>query len=86
MSALSDKPSGSANSGKPSGFDDTWEKGMTRPLKPVPKFKQGKRESDVVFLNRIENEAQKVIAKAQYEDKYNVSVRQCQGLSSQGPV
>ena len=46
---------------------------MTRPVKPVPVFKQGKKETDQAFLNRIERETQTVIAKAQYEEKYKVN-------------
>jgi len=45
---------------------------MTQPMKPVPKFKKGKLESETVFLERVERETQRVILKAQLSQKYKV--------------
>ncbi|XP_013387013.1 coiled-coil domain-containing protein 137 isoform X2 [Lingula anatina] len=50
------------------------EKGMTKPLPAVPKFKQRKGESEHAFFNRMDRETQEVIAKAQFEDKYKVDL------------
>ena len=49
-------------------------KGMNKPLKPVPKFAQGKGETDYSFLTRVENAATQVINVAKFEDKYQVSL------------
>lgn len=48
------------------------ERGMSRPLKPVPKFVQGKRETDKSFMNRVELETQRVLLKSKLTDKYKV--------------
>ena len=49
------------------------ERGMSRPLKPAPQFKQGKKETTKAFINRVERETQAVINKSRFEDKYDVS-------------
>ena len=48
--------------------------GMTRPVKPVPKFKQRINESERAFLHRVDQETDAVIAKTQLEDKYKVTL------------
>ena len=45
---------------------------MTRPLKPVPRFLQGKRESDKAFMQRVERETQAVITRSKLQDKFKV--------------
>lgn len=52
--------------------EDTF--GMTRPVESVPKFEQRKGESEHAFMNRMERETQRVIAKAQYEEKFEVCI------------
>jgi len=47
---------------------------MTRPLKPVPEFKQGLRESEAHFMNRIEREAGALLNKVKLEEKFKVSL------------
>ena len=49
------------------------ERGMSCPLKPVPEFKKHKKETDKMFMRRVERETQAVINRARFEDKYNVS-------------
>ena len=51
------------------------QKGMTKPLREVPKFAQGKRESDQQFLNRVENMTSLVLKKSKFEDKYKVKMQ-----------
>ena len=46
---------------------------MSRPLKPAPRFVQGKRETDDHFLRRVSLETHRVLMKAQIEDKYKVT-------------
>ena len=48
------------------------ERGMTRPLKPVPIFKQQKGETDNEFMRRVHKETETVISMAKFEDKYDV--------------
>lgn len=47
---------------------------MTKPLKPVPQFVQGKRETDKDFMRRVEVETHRVVMTAKMEDKYKVNV------------
>ena len=48
------------------------ERGMSRPLKPAPRFIQGGRETDDHFLRRVSLETHRVLVKSQIEDKYKV--------------
>ena len=48
------------------------ERGMSRPLKPAPKFVQGKKENDSDFMHRVELETQRVLMEAHIEEKYKV--------------
>lgn len=48
--------------------------GMTRPLRPVPVFKQRPGETQKRFLRRMELGVKDVIEKKKYEDKYGVEV------------
>lgn len=50
------------------------ERGISKPMQPVPRFVQGKHEKDKNFIRRIELEAHRVILKAQIEEKYQVTV------------
>ena len=43
---------------------------MSRPLKAVPKFVPGKKESEHDFMRRVERETQSVITRHKLEDKY----------------
>jgi hypothetical protein len=55
--------------------DNLWKmeaKGMSRPLKQVPKFQKGKNETEKQFLRRVEIETQGVINKSKFEDKFKV--------------
>ncbi|KAL5018034.1 hypothetical protein ScPMuIL_003756 [Solemya velum] len=52
------------------------EPGMTRPLRPAPKFVQHKGENDKKFLSRVDKETQHVILKAQLEDQYGVELHE----------
>ncbi|CAH1795583.1 unnamed protein product [Owenia fusiformis] len=47
------------------------EKGMTRPIEPVPEFVQRKGENDHQFHNRIDRTVQMVISKSKFDDKFN---------------
>ena len=49
------------------------ERGVSKPMTPIPKFVQGKYEKDRDFIRRVELETHRVIMKQQMEDKYNVS-------------
>ena len=66
----------------------TIEKGMSRPLKSIPDYKQKKGECERAFLNRVEKQTKVVIATSQFEDKFGVSCLQhfylliTQGLES----
>ena len=48
------------------------DRGMTKPLKPVPDFRKKKGESEDAFMNRVERETQAVIQRSRFEDKYKV--------------
>ena len=48
------------------------DKGMTRPIKPIPVFKQHKGESERSFIYRMDKETQEVISRTQFEDKFDV--------------
>ncbi|XP_043196222.1 coiled-coil domain-containing protein 137-like isoform X1 [Amphibalanus amphitrite] len=50
------------------------ERGMTRPLKPIPLFEQGPGESDGRFLRRVEKLTKERIHQSRFEDKYNVDI------------
>ena len=49
------------------------ERGMSRPLKPAPTFKQHKKETHKNFMNRVERETQAVLNRSKFEDKFRVS-------------
>ena len=48
--------------------------GMTKPLKPIPVFKQMPGESKKKFFRRMDLGVQSVLKRKQYEDKYDVDV------------
>jgi len=49
-------------------------KGMTRPLKPVPVFKQMPGEAKKQFFRRMDKTVNAVLERKKYEDKYDVDV------------
>ncbi|XP_037081602.1 coiled-coil domain-containing protein 137-like [Pollicipes pollicipes] len=53
---------------------ETPEKGMSRPLKPIPLFEQRPNESDFKFLRRVEKMTKERIQQSKFEDKYNVDI------------
>lgn len=48
--------------------------GMTKPLKPVPVFKQNPGEPQRQFLRRVNRTVQQFLTRKEYEDKYNVEM------------
>ncbi|XP_045212289.2 coiled-coil domain-containing protein 137-like [Mercenaria mercenaria] len=50
------------------------ERGVSKPMAPIPKFVQGKREKDKDFIRRIELETHRVIMKTQMEEKYQMEI------------
>jgi len=56
-------------------FEGPLQKGMTRPLKPIPVFKQGQGEHKRAFYYRIDQTIQSMKKRAKFEDKYKVEVR-----------
>jgi hypothetical protein len=48
---------------------------MTRPLKPIPVFKQGQGEHKRAFYYRIDKTIQSMKKRAEFEEKYKVEVR-----------
>jgi Txe/YoeB family toxin of Txe-Axe toxin-antitoxin module len=48
------------------------ERGVTRPFKSSPEFKQQRGESQAAFLRRIDEETRAVIQKAKFDDKYHM--------------
>jgi len=49
-------------------------KGMTKPLKPVPVFKQVPGETKKAFYRRMDRTVNAVLQRKKYEDKYDVDV------------
>lgn len=50
------------------------ERGVTKPMAPIPRFVQGKREKDRDFIRRVELETHRVIMKQQMEEKYQMEI------------
>merc|ERR1719452_7078 len=53
---------------------ETKQKGMNKPLKPVPVFKQNPGEHKRAFFYRVDQTIQSMKKRAQFEDKYKVDV------------
>merc|ERR1719237_1274509 len=51
------------------------QKGMTKPLKPIPVFKQGEGEHKRAFYYRIDKTIQSMKKRAEFEEKYKVDVQ-----------
>merc|ERR1719458_123721 len=56
-------------------YDGTNQKGMTKPLKPIPVFKQGEGEHKRAFYYRIDKTIQSMKKRAEFEEKYKVDVQ-----------
>merc|ERR1719391_988695 len=56
-------------------YDGPNQKGMTKPLKPIPVFKQGEGEHKRAFYYRIDKTIQSMKKRAEFEDKYKVDVQ-----------
>jgi len=48
--------------------------GMTKPLKPIPVFKQAAGETKKAFFRRMDRSVNAVMERKRYEDKYDVDV------------
>ncbi|XP_021355638.1 coiled-coil domain-containing protein 137-like isoform X2 [Mizuhopecten yessoensis] len=48
------------------------EKGMTKPMRPAPKFTQHRNESDRKFMARVDRETQSVILTSKLSDEFEV--------------
>ena len=48
------------------------ERGVSRPMKPVPQFTQKKDEKEEEFLNRVDWTTANVLARSRMEDKFKV--------------
>ncbi|XP_069124129.1 coiled-coil domain-containing protein 137-like [Argopecten irradians] len=57
---------------KRKAVEDHMEKGMTRPMRPGPKFVQHKNESEGKFMARVERETKSVLLTSQLSDKYQL--------------
>merc|ERR1719370_2235949 len=55
-------------------YDGPNQKGMTKPLKPIPVFKQGEGEHKRAFYYRMDKTIQSMKKRAEYEQKFNVEV------------
>merc|ERR1719228_1519260 len=55
-------------------FEGPLQKGMTKPLKPIPVFKQGQGEHKRAFYYRMDQTIQSMKKRAKFEDKYKVEV------------
>merc|ERR1719209_2656650 len=53
-------------------YDGPNQKGMTKPLKPIPVFKQGEGEHKRAFYYRIDKTIQSMKKRAEFEEKYKV--------------
>merc|ERR550519_2438445 len=56
-------------------FEGPLQKGMTKPLKPIPVFKQGKGEHKRAFYYRMDKTIQSMKKRAEFENKYKVDVQ-----------
>merc|ERR1719266_1539289 len=56
-------------------YDVPNQKGMTKPLKPIPVFKQGEGEHKRAFYYRIDKTIQSMKKRAEFEEKYKVDVQ-----------
>merc|ERR1719209_84372 len=56
-------------------YDGPNQKGMTKPLKPIPVFKQGGGEHKRAFYYRIDKTIQSMKKRAEFEEKYKVDVQ-----------
>merc|ERR1719341_2056292 len=56
-------------------YDGPIQKGMTKPLKPIPVFKQGEGEHKRAFYYRIDKTIQSMKKRAEFEEKYKVDVQ-----------
>merc|ERR1719458_1215596 len=56
-------------------YDGPNQKGMTKPLKPIPVFKQGEGEHKRAFYYRIDKTIQSMKKRAEFEKKYKVDVQ-----------
>ncbi|CAG0897251.1 unnamed protein product [Darwinula stevensoni] len=54
--------------------EEPWQRGMNKPLKPIPIYKQMKGESNHKFLNRIHKTTKVILNQAHFETKYNVDI------------
>ena len=48
-------------------------RGASRKVKRVPRFEQGKKETDRAFYLRMERETQKAIKTVEFEEKFQVN-------------
>jgi len=55
-------------------YDGPLQKGMVKPLKPIPVFKQGEREHKRAFYYRMDKTIQSMKKRAEYEQKFKVEV------------
>lgn len=55
-------------------YDGPLQKGMVKPLKPIPVFKQGEREHKRAFYFRMDKTIQSMKKRAEYEQKFKVEV------------
>jgi len=56
-------------------YDGPNQKGMTKPLKPIPVFKQSEGEHKRAFYYRIDKTIQSMKKRAEFEEKYKVDVQ-----------
>merc|ERR1719209_2229890 len=63
------------DSSKHLNYDGPNQKGMTKPLKPIPVFKQGDGEHKRAFYYRIDKTIQSMKKRAEFEEKYKVDVQ-----------
>merc|ERR550534_2349330 len=56
-------------------YDRPNQKGTTKPLKPIPVFKQGEGEHKRAFYYRIDKTIQSMKKRAEFEEKYKVDVQ-----------
>lgn len=66
---------GLLDSTKHTNFDCPKQKGMNKPLKPIPVFKQKPGEHKRAFYYRMDQTIQSMKKRAQFEDKYKVDVQ-----------
>jgi len=66
---------GLLDSTKHTTFEGPKQKGMNKPLKPIPVFKQNPGEHKRAFFYRMDQTIQSMKKRAQFEDKYKVDVQ-----------